>query len=99
MRSAPDDLFPRGKWATIQAFEHRAAGAVERDQDGARLLQLATQRREFVTFEDGYVYYCPSEARGLSTWMLRALADELDRRNREWDERVSRDVGRQPDIG
>jgi hypothetical protein len=31
MHAAPDDLFPRGKWATIQAIEGRIGGPIADD--------------------------------------------------------------------
>lgn len=35
---------------------------------------------------DGITYYCPSVSRGghLASVFLRAIADEIDRRNEEW---------------
>lgn len=53
----------------------------------ARLISTCEKRREFVTFEDGYVYFWPGNCMhgALPAWALRALADELDRRNAPWD--------------
>lgn len=39
------------------------------------------QEDEFVTFEDGFVYYWPSCEGGYTAHHLREIADELDRRN------------------
>jgi hypothetical protein len=49
-----------------------------------RLLEIAKQQGDFVTGDDGFVIYWPtsSGSRGaLTSWMLRALADEIDRLN------------------
>lgn len=57
-----------------------------------RLITLAEERGEFLQLEDGYLYYAPSLGNGaLSPWMLRAIADELDRRNAPWDEQIQND--------
>ena len=42
---------------------------------------------EFVTGDDGYVVYWPTDKRGgaLSAWVLRVIADYLDARNAAWD--------------
>lgn len=42
--------------------------------------------------EDGYVYWGSNGTSGaLSAWQLRALADELDKRNKEWDTIIQND--------
>ena len=57
-----------------------------------RIIQIAEQRGEFAKLEDGYVYWWPSkDASGaLSEDMLRALADELERRNAVWHAEICR---------
>jgi hypothetical protein len=53
----------------------------------ARIIKMADERGDFVALEDGYVHYWPSQgSRGaLSSWVLRMLADECDKRNAVWD--------------
>jgi hypothetical protein len=55
-----------------------------------RLIASCTERNELVILPDGYVHYWSdgSPHGALSAWHLRAIADELDRRNRVWDARV-----------
>ena len=69
-----------------------------------RLIKLISERNEFQQLEDGYIYWWPTidtvfhedgAATGgggaLSSWQLRAIADELDRRNATWDRMVKAD--------
>lgn len=61
---------------------------MSRDDAIARLLKIVNDRGEFMELEDGYVHWWPSDGtRGgaISAWQLRAIADELDRRNQVWD--------------
>ena len=45
--------------------------------------------------EDGYYYwYPPKEAGILGAHHLRWIADELDRRNKEWDEVINRELSK-----
>mgnify|MGYP006298727631 CR=1 FL=1 len=55
-----------------------------------RTVEFAQKSNEFVTAADGYVYYWPSGFAGgcFNAQMLRELADELDKRNEEWDKQV-----------
>lgn len=59
---------------------------MELEETISRLIRDAENRQEFLTLEDGFVYYCPDPtlSGALPPWVLRALADELDRRNAEW---------------
>lgn len=54
-----------------------------------RVVRMASERGEFAELEDGYVHYFPGKGGALAAWELRALADELDRRNATWDAVVS----------
>lgn len=56
----------------------------------ARVFEEMDERREFFTDADGYIYWWPVDStRGhLSAVLLRAIADELDRRNKPWDDQV-----------
>lgn len=49
----------------------------------ARIIDITDERREFIHLDDGYLYFAPTGTPygALAPWMLRALADELDRRN------------------
>lgn len=58
-----------------------------------RAVERATAMRDFITFEDGYVWYWPSGVGGFNAGELRALADELDRRNAEWNAIVQKEIG------
>lgn len=51
------------------------------------IIELAEERGEFVKLEDGYVYWYPKGG-AISSYRLRAMADELDRRNADWDKTV-----------
>ena len=53
----------------------------------SRIIELAEASGEFVTDEDGFVYYWPKRCRSghYAAHQLRALADELDRRNAAWE--------------
>lgn len=64
-------------------------------QEIARIIRISDEREEFVTFDCGYVYFWPEGHRhgAYSPWMLRALADELDRRNAPWDAQIQSALG------
>lgn len=52
------------------------------EQEISRILAISQEQGDFVTGDDGFVIFWPSANRGgLTSWMLRALADEIDRRN------------------
>jgi hypothetical protein len=61
--------------------------------DKPRIITVAESSDEFVTLEDGFVYYWPSKEHygALTATELRALADELDRRNAEWQATIDND--------
>lgn len=57
----------------------------------ARLISMVDERTEFIPMDDGYLCYAPTgNDGGLSAWMLRAIADELDRRNAPHDADIAR---------
>lgn len=59
-----------------------------------QVLKHIEQSSEFITLDDGYLYYEPRPNCGvLSSWALRVIADELDRRNAPWDAQVREQVG------
>lgn len=53
-----------------------------------RIIEVAEKHKEFVTLEDGFVYYWPSKGGALTPYHLRTLADELDRRNEAWQKQI-----------
>ena len=55
-----------------------------------RIVGLAESRGEFVTDVDGFVYYWPdgSCSGHLSSYHLRLLADELDKRNESMNQQI-----------
>lgn len=60
----------------------------------AKVIDYVEKADEFVTGDDGYVVFWPHRNSGcLPAYILRIIADELDRRNAEWDEIVQREVG------
>lgn len=67
-------------------FKLAPLNAIDAD---ARLIELAQAAQQFVTAEDGYVYYWPKACSGaLSPWQLRLIAEELERRNAPWHARL-----------
>lgn len=59
-----------------------AADTSTHQAEVSRLIAMSDERRDFVEDVDGLVYFWPGRPTGsFSSWMLRALADELDRRN------------------
>lgn len=52
------------------------------------VIKCADGAGEFVPLEDGFVYYWPSGSGALPAVALRALADELDRRNAAWNAEI-----------
>lgn len=53
----------------------------------ARIITLSVAAGDFVTGPDGCVVWWPEgfpQRGALNAWHLRALADELDRRNADW---------------
>ena len=53
------------------------------------IIQTADKWGEFVTGDDGFVYWWPDSKRGcFNPFALRVLADELDRRNEPWKKQI-----------
>lgn len=46
--------------------------------------------KDFVMLECGYYHYWPTGNGALAPWLLREIADELDRRNAAWDKEVNK---------
>jgi hypothetical protein len=63
------------------------------EAENRRIIAMLDARNEFGPLEDGYIYYWPSPNMGaLASYQLRVIADELDRRNAEWDAQVQADL-------
>jgi hypothetical protein len=60
-----------------------------------KIIDIAGDRNEFVTLDDGYVYYWPDKDHNgaMSSQNLRDLADELDRRNGAWNGLIEKELG------
>jgi hypothetical protein len=54
-----------------------------------KLIQIAIERKEFTYLEDGFLYWFPSNKGGVSSWQLRAIADYLDEKNKQWEKQIS----------
>lgn len=58
------------------------------DERAAKLISKCDEHRDFISGDDGYIVYWPAMRHGaLGSWGLRVIAQELDQRNKEWDER------------
>jgi 4-alpha-glucanotransferase len=57
------------------------------------IIAMADDLKEFVTLEDGFVYWWPSSQGTISSHDLRTLADELDRRNEAWQTQLNEYFG------
>lgn len=54
-----------------------------------RILRAIEERSEFVIGDDGFVVYWPDGLSGaLNEWVLRLIADELERRNAPWAKKI-----------
>jgi len=60
-----------------------------------RVIKTSDDHGEFVTDVDGFVYWWPegSTKGHLASYHLRWLADELDKRNEEWQKQVEKELG------
>ena len=61
------------------------------------IVRLVESRGEFEQLEDGFWYYWPSPNNmgALSSHNLKAIAQELDRRNKEWTEKIEKELGQE----
>jgi hypothetical protein len=50
---------------------------------------LAKIHKEIEPLEDGFFYYFPDKAGGLSSHVLRLIADELDKKNESWERQIA----------
>lgn len=59
------------------------------EQHRKKLLRSCEEYSEFGPCDDGYQYFWIENRGCLSAEDLRIIADELDRRNKDWDEQLS----------
>ena len=52
------------------------------------IIKKIDKRGEFVYLEDGFLYYAPEGKGCISAHELRTIADELDKRNKAWEEQI-----------
>jgi malonyl CoA-acyl carrier protein transacylase len=55
----------------------------------ARIIELADNNEEFITDVDGFVKWWPKTQGCLTEHELRALADEMERRNAVWTAQIN----------
>lgn len=60
------------------------------------LLNKAYQRKDIDKLDDGYFYFF-NDSGAITAAQLREIADELDRRNADWDKQVKQGLGGQDD--
>jgi len=55
-----------------------------------RVIRTSDERKEFVMDVDGFIYWWPDgSTRGhMASYHLRWIADEMDRRNADWQKQV-----------
>jgi hypothetical protein len=63
----------------------------DKEEERKRVIEVTESRGDFVTAEDGFVYFWPTgSVHGcIASVQLRWLADELDRRNKQWEDQVN----------
>ena len=52
------------------------------------IIKMIDKRGEFVYLEDGFLYYAPEGKGCISAHELRTIANELDKRNKAWEEQI-----------
>lgn len=58
-----------------------------------RIIRMVDERQDIVYLEDGFYYYWPDNHGCLSSYNLRIIADELDLRNKAWEDQIEQDFG------
>lgn len=54
----------------------------------SRVISMASE--DFIAFDDGFYYFWPAGSKGaFAAHELRLIADELDRRNKSWQEQIN----------
>lgn len=52
------------------------------------ILRMLKERNELAELEDGFIYWWPTGNGAVGSHHLRAIADELDRLNQDWQDRM-----------
>lgn len=52
------------------------------------LIKLIEEAGDFIIGDDGFVIFWPSDRGAFTAHNLREIADELDKRNKEWEEQL-----------
>lgn len=60
--------------------------------DRDRIVSLIDARGEFFNLDDGYLYWEPTGNGAFSAADLRIIANELDKRNKPWDDQINNDL-------
>lgn len=73
------------KSAALAALTHSGLSG-DAGEDGRRIVRFSDEKGDFVVGEDGCTIFWPEglSRGGFNAWHLRALADELERRNADW---------------
>jgi hypothetical protein len=59
-----------------------------------RVIETCERALEFQASDDGFIGWWPAKTRGyLTSCDLRIIADELDRRNAEWQRTIDEELG------
>ena len=64
----------------------------DREEIDRRVVESLDKRQEVITLDDGFQYFWIENRGALTAHNLRAIADELDRRNSAWKEQVEREL-------
>jgi len=60
-----------------------------REEFAQKIISKIEEHGDFITMDDGFVHYYPENSRGsLCEESLRVIADELERRNKTWNENI-----------
>jgi len=62
---------------------------VKMNQEAQKIIQRVDEAGDIFPLEDGFYYYGSSGGGALSSWNLRVIADELDKRNKDWDDQLN----------
>ena len=57
------------------------------------IIEAAKKHKHFQMMDDGYQWFCPDGGMAFDAFSLRAIADGLDRVNRDWDAEVKANLG------
>jgi Leu/Phe-tRNA-protein transferase len=67
--------------------------AEDSEDNRQRIIETCERALEFQSSDDGFIGWWPAETRGyLTSDDLRIIADELDKRNAEWQAQIDKDL-------